>query len=195
MAPPSLRELLEGACGDRPRCGTAAERRSAGHLMAAVPTWISELLDLHFLHAVGALADQGEEFGAGFFGVAEAAQHRAGNGRGVLLFYAAHHHAEMARFDDHAHALRFDDLLDGLGDLRGEALLNLEAAREKFDEARNLAESNHAALGDVGDVHLAEKWQQMVLAQTEHLDVFDDHHLIVADGEQSSLEESLGIFA
>src|ERR1700757_1631862 len=157
MAPPSLRELLEGACGDRPRCGTAAERRSAGHLMAAVPTWISELLDLHFLHAIGALADQGEEFGAGFFRVAEAAQHRTGDGRGVLLFYAAHHHAEMARFDDHADALRLNNFLDGLGDLGGEALLNLQATREQFNEARNFAESDHTPIGNVGNMHFAEE--------------------------------------
>src|SRR5579862_6518320 len=35
----------------------------------------------------------------------------------------------------------------------------------------------------------------MMFAETEHLDVFDDDHFVVADREQRSLEQSLGIFA
>ena len=51
---------------------------------------------------------------------------------GVLLLDAAHHHAQMPGFDDDADALRFDGVLDGLGDLRGQALLDLQAAREQL---------------------------------------------------------------
>src|SRR5579862_4212063 len=82
------------------------------------------------LDAVWTLADQRQEFAARLFFITEAAQHRTGNGCGVLLFDAAHHHAEMARFNHHSHALRLDYLLDGLGNLRCQALLNLQAARE-----------------------------------------------------------------
>ena len=41
---------------------------------------------------------------------------------------------------------------------------------------------------------LAEEWQHVVLAETEHLHVFDDDHLIVVDGKQSACEQLLGIF-
>ena len=54
---------------------------------------------------------------------------------------------------------------DGVGDLAGEALLHLQAASEDIDEARDLAESDDLAVGDVGDVHLAEEGQQVVLAE------------------------------
>src|ERR1700735_4649689 len=111
------------------------------------------------LHAVGALANQRQEFGASFFFVAEGSEHRRSHRGGVLLFDAAHHHAEMAGFDDDADALRFDYFLNGLGDLGGEAFLNLEAAREQFDEAWNFAETDDASVGNIGDVHLAEEWQ------------------------------------
>ena len=106
----------------------------------------------------------------------------------MLLFDAAHHHAEMARLDDYSYALGFDDFLDGLGDLCGEALLNLQTAREHFDQARDFAQADDPAVRDVGDVHLAEKRQHVMLAEAEHLDVLNDDHLVVADGEQSALE-------
>ena len=55
----------------------------------------------------------------------------------MLLFHAAHHHAEMASFDDDAHALRLDYLLDGFGNLGGEAFLNLQP-REKSSIKRGI---------------------------------------------------------
>ena len=146
------------------------------------------------LDAVGALADQGEEFLTRFVFVAEAAEHGGGDGGGVLFFDAAHHHAEMAGFDDYADALRFDYFLDGFGDLGGEALLNLQAAGEEFDQARNFAEADDFAVGDVGDVHFAEERQHVVLAEAEHFDVFDDDHFVVGDGEERAFEQSFGVF-
>src|ERR1700723_2743056 len=112
----------------------------------------------------------------------------------MLFFDAAHHHAQMPRLDDYADALWFDHFLDGLGDLGGEALLNLETAGEDFDQARNLAKADHSAIGNVGYVNFAEEWQQVVFAETEHLDVFHDHHFVVTHGEQRAFEHGFGIF-
>src|SRR6202034_1514910 len=97
----------------------------------------------------------------------------------MLLLNSAHHHAQVTGLDDYADALRFDHLLNGFGDLGGEALLNLQAAREEFDQAWNFAKANHFSIRDVGYVHLAEERQHMMLAEAEHFDVFDDDHLVV----------------
>src|SRR5262245_3088944 len=102
----------------------------------------------------------------------------------MLLFDATHHHAEMAGFNDHADALRIDGSLDGFSNLCGHALLNLQAARENLDQPGNLAESNNSSVRNIGDVHLAEEWQHVMLTQAEHLNVFDDHHLVVSNSEQ-----------
>src|SRR2546430_6729406 len=67
-------------------------------------------------------------------------EHGASDGLPMLLFHSAHLHAEMAGFDNHADTLRSDFFLDGLGDLAGKALLNLQAAREHVDHAGDLAE-------------------------------------------------------
>jgi hypothetical protein len=147
-----------------------------------------------FLDSVGALADQGEELGSGFFFLAETAEHRGRHGGGVLLLDSAHHHAQVAGFDDNADALGFDYFLDGFGDLGGEALLNLQAAREELDEARDFAEADNTSVGDVGNVDFAEEREQVMLAETEHLDIFHDHHFVVGDGEEGAFEEGLGIF-
>jgi hypothetical protein len=145
------------------------------------------------LDAVGPLADQGEEFLTGFLLVAEAAQHRRCHGGGVLFFYAAHHHAEMAGFDDYAYALGLDYFLDGFSDLGGEALLNLQAAGEEFDQARNFAEPDYFAVRDVGYVHFAEEGQQVVLTEAEHFYVFDDDHLVVFFVKERAFEQGFGI--
>ncbi len=100
----------------------------------------------------------------------------------------------MAGFDDDADTLRLDYFLDGFGDLGGEALLDLQAAGEEFDEARDFAEADHLAVRDVGDVHFAEERQQVVLAEAEHFDVFDDDHLVVGDGEEGAFEQGFGVF-
>jgi len=111
----------------------------------------------------------------------------------VLFFYAAHHHAEVAGFDDYADALGFDYFLDGLGDLGGEALLNLQAAGEEFDQARDFAESDDASVGDVGYVDFAEEREQVVLAEAEHFHIFDDDHLVIFFVEERALEEGFGV--
>ena len=43
-------------------------------------------------------------------------------------------------------------------------------------------------------MNFAEERQHVVLAQTEHLDVFHDHHLVVGDGEEGVLEHRLWVF-
>jgi len=53
----------------------------------------------------------------------------------VLLFNPAHHHAQVARLDDHSHALRRNGRLNGVGNLPGQPLLHLKAAREHLHKA------------------------------------------------------------
>ena len=43
-------------------------------------------------------------------------------------------------------------------------------------------------------MHLPEKRQHVMLAQAEHLDVFDDDHLIVGDREERAFHEGFRIF-
>src|SRR5712691_6551077 len=107
----------------------------------------------------------------------------------MLLLDAAHHHAKMAGLDDHPDALRFDYFLNRLGDLGGEALLDLQPPGKEFDETRHFAEADHFAVRDVGYVHLAEERQHVVLTQTKHFDVFDDDHLVVSDIGRASCRE------
>src|SRR5207344_1820300 len=78
--------------------------------------------------------------------VAEHAEHRRSEHGGVLLLNAAHHHAQVARLDHHAHALGVDRLHDDLRDLVGETLLELEAPRVDVHQSRELAHAEHLAV-------------------------------------------------
>src|SRR5437868_766616 len=143
--------------------------------------------------ATVSVINQGQEFSSGLLLVAEAAQHGRCDCGGVLLLHASHHHAEVAGFDDHTYALGLDRFLNGFRNLCGQALLNLEAARKNFDEAWNFAKADNFAVGNVRHVYLAEEGQHVMLAQAEYLDIFDDHHFVVADGEEGVLEHGVGI--
>ena len=133
-------------------------------------------------------ADKGKKLVARLLVMAEATQHGTGHGLAVLLFDAAHLHTEVTRLDDHANTLRADFFLNGRSDLAGEALLDLQAPREHIDEPRDFAETDDALVGKIGDMALAEKRQQMVLAEAEEFDVLHDHDLIVGNAEGRAVE-------
>src|SRR5260370_33990128 len=71
---------------------------------------------------------QREEFVARGLVFAEAAEHRAGDGAGVLFFDAAHHHAEMLSLAQHTDAARGNSVGDGGSDLLGQTFLYLQPA-------------------------------------------------------------------
>ena len=73
---------------------------------------------------------------------------------------------------------------NGLGDLRRQPFLHLQPPREHVDEPRNLAEADDLAVGNVGDVALAEERQQVMLAEAVEVDVPHDNHLVILDGER-----------
>lgn len=110
----------------------------------------------------------------------EAAEDAARDGAGRRLLHAPHDHAQMARLHDDGDALGLEDLHDGVGDLLGQALLDLQAAAEHLGDAGQLGDADDLVLRDVGNVHLSGKGHEVVLAQAEDLNVLDNDHLVVA---------------
>src|SRR6185437_5354292 len=94
----------------------------------------------------------------------------------ILLLNTAHHHAEMICFDHDAHAARLEHALNRFGDLLGEPLLHLQAARKHLDDARELGEPYDLVVRDVRDVRLAEEGKHVMLAQRIELDVAHHDH-------------------
>src|SRR5229473_4150486 len=133
-------------------------------------------------------AHEREKFVARLLIVTESAEHGAGHRRAMLLLHTAHLHAEVAGFDNHADALGSDFLLDGLRDLAGQALLNLQPAREHVHDAGDLAEPQNTLVREIGDVGLAEKRQQVVFAEAEEFDVLHNDHLVVGHAERRAVQ-------
>ena len=69
--------------------------------------------------------------------------------------------------------------LDAVADLDGQALLDLEAASVGLDYARDLAQAGDLAVGNVGDVGLADEGQQVMLAGAVEFYILDQDHLLV----------------
>src|SRR5712692_3324551 len=73
------------------------------------------------------------ELGARALVVPKGAQHAGGHGQAARLLDPAHLHAEMPGLDHDANSERADDLLQALGDLAGQPLLELQAAGVDLD--------------------------------------------------------------
>lgn len=99
----------------------------------------------------------------------------------------------MSRFNHDSDAQRIDRTLNRFSNLCGEALLYLQSARKYVHQAWNLTEPDHSPSRNIGDVDLAEKRQKVVFAETKHLDILDDDHLVIRHIEQSSVQDLSGI--
>ena len=125
------------------------------------------------------LLDEIQELVAGFAVAFEVTQHAARNGAAVLFLHATHHHAEMVGFDYHADAFGLQSSLESISHIRRQPLLHLQPATEDIDHAGNLAQPDDLLVGKVGNMALSVEGQEVMLAETVHLDVFDDDHLVI----------------
>lgn len=58
-------------------------------------------------------------------------------------------------------------------------VLTLQATAKHFNNASELAETEHFLCWKVADVNLAHEWYQMMFAEGEHFNIAYDNHLIV----------------
>src|SRR6478735_8594841 len=156
------------ASSSSPATGGVRRTRAAGSVLTA-----------------SAAQDEAHRLGPGR-GVAHLAAHRGRHGARARLAHAAHRHAQVLALDDDDRAARLQVLDERVGDLGRQALLDLGAAREHLDEARELGEPGDPAVdvGDVADVRDAVERHEVVLARRVHLDVLDEHHLLVTEVER-----------
>ena len=71
--------------------------------------------------------------------------------------------------------------------------LHLKAARESIDKTGNFAQPDDFSVGDVSDVALSKKRQQVMLAQRKEIDVFDHHHLAVGHIKKSAVDQAIDV--
>src|SRR5260370_32057085 len=89
---------------------------------------------------------QREEFVARGLVFAEAAEHRAGDGAGVLFFDAAHHHAEMLSLAQHTDAARGNGVGDGGSERLGHAFLYLQPGPGHIYHTRDCSQAHLSVL-------------------------------------------------
>src|SRR5271165_4744765 len=121
----------------------------------------------------------GEEFFAGHGVVPEAAEHAAGDQVGSVLVDAAAHHAVVLGLDHHCYALRLEDLVDEVSDLRGHPFLDLQPSGVHFHDAGELGDADHPAIRHIGNPGAADDGSDVMLAMTFERDAPEDDHLVV----------------
>jgi hypothetical protein len=95
---------------------------------------------------------------------------------------AAGRHAPVGRLDDHRHAFGLQHLIERMGDLVGQPLLQLEPAGEGVGKAHQLGDPDHPPLGPVGDMGVAVDRREMMLAGRDDRDVPQEDGLVIAFG-------------
>src|SRR5208337_2168287 len=128
----------------------------------------------------GVGVDQRQELGACRRLVAERAEHAARDEVGAALVDAAADHAMVRRLDDHGDPARVQHLLDGVGNLRRQALLDLQAFGEDLDHAGELRDPDDPAVRKVADPHPADDRRDVMLAMALERDAAQHDHLVVA---------------
>src|SRR6185312_4071478 len=132
---------------------------------------------------------QRKKFITRIFAIPKRPQHGAHNRARMLFFHAAHHHAKVPRFADHAHSYRLQHILKRLRDLLCQPFLQLEPPGEHVHDAGNFAQPDHFVLRQITYVDLAEKRQHVMLAHREKFDIPDDHHLVAFVRKQSAVDD------
>lgn len=88
----------------------------------------------------------------------------------------------MSCFYDHGNAAWLKGLLNGIGDLSGQCLLNLQALSIDLDNPGELANADNASARQVGDMSLTDDRHDMVLAVRFQTHVPEHDHIIVVIG-------------
>jgi hypothetical protein len=123
-------------------------------------------------------------------------QHTARHHGGFTLVDASAGHTSMGPFDDDRDALRLEDPLQGIGDLRRDPLLNLKPLGIDLDESRQFGNSHDPVVREIADMGTPDDRRHVVLAMGDETDVAQKHHLIISSNFlESSLQEFLGVLA
>ncbi len=93
-----------------------------------------------------------------------------------------------------AHTLRFENLLDGFGDLGGEFLLDLQPTGEPVHHPRQLSDAHHPVSRQVSDMRATDHREHVMLAKADYADVLQHHQLVVtADFLKGALQIVAGL--
>jgi hypothetical protein len=88
--------------------------------------------------------------------------------------------ALVRRLADDGHAARLQDLLQRVGDLRRQLLLDLQAMGIGIDHTGELADADHALVRQVADMNPADDRHHVMLAVRLEPDVAQRHDFVVA---------------
>ena len=83
----------------------------------------------------------------------------------------------MLCFNDDTDAGRVGDRLNRFGNLFGQVFLDLQPSRVHINDPCDLTEAKDPSCGEIGDVTLSDKGQQVVLAHGVQFDILNNDHL------------------
>src|SRR5271166_148597 len=86
----------------------------------------------------------------------------------------------VSRLDHRGDTLRLQHLLNGVGDLRRQAFLDLQPLGINLNDARKLGDTYHAAIRHVGNPGTANDRRNVMFAMTFERNTAENDHLVIA---------------
>ena len=114
--------------------------------------------------------------------VAETSKHSACHQIGSMNVNAPARHAMVSRLDHHGDTLRLQHPLNGIGDLRRQAFLDLQPLGINLYDPRKLGYTYHAAIRHIGDPGTTDDRRNVMFAMTFERNTAENDHLVIAVG-------------
>src|SRR5271166_1567155 len=86
----------------------------------------------------------------------------------------------VSRLDHRGDTLRLQHLLNGVGDLRRQAFLDLQPLGINLNDARKLGNTYHAAIRHIGDPGTTNDRRNVMFAMTFERNTAENDHLVIA---------------
>ena len=109
---------------------------------------LSRMID----QALSRMIDQAQDLRSRLQVVTENPTHSAGQTEATWFTHPAHRHAAVRRFADDGYTTSGQPVLNQIGDGLGHSLLDLRTSRDFLHDACQLAQTDHFATRQVGDV-------------------------------------------
>ena len=86
----------------------------------------------------------------------------------------------MRRLEHNGDTLRLQHLFNRVGDLRGQAFLDLKPLGISLNDPRKFGDTHDADIGDIGNPGAADDWRDVMFAVTFKWNTAENDHLVIA---------------
>ena len=99
----------------------------------------------------------------------------------------------MSGMNNDGNTFGSDRFGDSVSDLFCHLLLDLQSPGKDIDDTWDFGETDHFAIGNIGNMSATDNRKHMVFTQGIKLDIPDDNHFVIGTAEEGLIENFSGV--